>query len=339
MKRAKILITVIALFSPAASAQSINVNELGALALTFTAVKAVDTYQGRPMAATVSYRPGEALSLVAPVRVRQISYLHAPGTPVDKNEEIALLNGPEIHHFITAFQVLETRLSNAERRFNSNKKLYDSKAIDESRWVEISEAYYALQLEYEHMHHFRTLLEPGGEKDGLWLKSPAIGLLDYRQSQPGVEAGQPLAQLIPPQALRLRVAAPLTQRTALVALAFGECQLPVDSVGAMAKDYFVETWSAPLTDACKRLPGERLMVTPLLSAAGYRVPRDAVMQWQGETALLIRNGELLEPVIVTLLATAGTDYIVSCDADLAGRSVLSSSVSAVQGVLMGLGGE
>ena len=63
------------------------------------------------------------------------------------------------------------------------------------------------------------------------------------------------------------------------------------------------------------------------------------MQWQGETALLIRNGELLEPVIVTLLATAGTDYIVSCNADLAGRSLLSSSVSAVQGVLMGLGGE
>ena len=205
--------------------------------------------------------------------------------------------------------------------------------------MEISEAYYALQLEYEHMHHFRMLLEPGKEKDGLWLKSPAVGLLEYRQSQPGVEAGQPLAQLIPPQALRLRVAAPLEQRATLVALGFGECQLPAESVGAMANGYFVEAWSAPLTDACKRLPGERLMVTPLLSAAGYRVPRDAVMHWQGETALLVRNGERLEPVTVALLATAGTDYIVSCGADLAGRSVLSSSVSAVQGVLMGLGGE
>ncbi|PLW67205.1 hypothetical protein [Pseudohalioglobus lutimaris] len=339
MKHAQVLTLISLLLGVGVKAQSISLEDLGALQLTYATALAVDSYPGRPMAARVGFRPGEALSLVVPVRVRQTTYQHPPGTEVEKGDRIALLSGPEIHHFNTAFQMLADRLDIAERRFNSNRTLYARKAIDESRWVEISEAYYALQLEFEHMRHFHQLLEPAGEEDSMWLTSPAPGLLDYRQPQPGMAAGTELALIIPIQALRLQVAVPLAQRETVAALAFGDCEVPVAMVSGIAHEYFVEAWSEVLSASCRRLPGERLMVTPVMAATGYSIPRRAIMQWQGETAVLIRQAGSLTPVTVELLTTADDHYIVSSNVSLDGQRVLSTSVSAVQGILMGLGGE
>ena len=339
MKLASILLTTLALVSAGARAESIRLSDLGSLRVEFAAVVSANEFPGRPMAAQASFRPGEALSLVTPARVRQISYRHPPGTAISKGEVIARLDGPEIHHFTTEFQVLEARLAAAQRRYNSNLKLYQRQAIDEGRWIEISDAFHALQLEYEHMRHFHELLSPDDAVDALWLQSPADGLLHYQQSSPGLAAGGELALVIPPDALRLRVAVPLAQRQQLRALSFADCTVSVDAVSAVARDFFVEAWSAPLRGDCALLPGERLMVTPMLAAPGYLLPQGAVIQWRGEATVLVKNGDALETVAVNLLAHTGDHYFVSCNDDLAGRSVLTTSVSAVQGLLLGLGGE
>ena len=103
--------------------------------------------------------------------------------------------------------------------------------------------------------------------------------------------------------------------------------------------FFVEGWSAPLDDNCSYLPGQRLMMTPLYQFTGYRVPRSAVFQWEGVSTVLLRSGQQLKTVEVELLSSNSRYYAVASPDDISGGEILSTSVSAVQGVLMGLGSE
>lgn len=340
MKYRVFFLVTLALLPQWLLAATVEIADLGSLDLRYSAVESIDRYRGQPLAAEVSFRQGEGISLVTPHRVQQITYLVSRGERVQAGQSIAVLSGPEIHHFTTAFEVTEQRLATVKNRYESNRKLYQSKAIDEGRWMEISEAYFDLQLEYEHMRHFRELLVvDDGMKDSMTLVAPAAGILSYHQDKPGIASGEELALLVPEQALRLKVSVPLTGRSGLVALESGECVLNVDSVSGIADGFFVEGWSAPLDDNCSYLPGQRLMVTPQYQFTGYRIPRSAVFQWEGVSTVLLRSGQQLETVEVELLSSDSRYYAVACPGDLSGREVLATSVSAVQGVLMGLGGE
>jgi hypothetical protein len=321
-------------------AESIALQDLGALSTEFTTVEQIESYSGRPLSALVDYRPGEAVSLVTPYRVQQITYLVETGETVDKGQAIAVMSGPEIHHFLTEFEVTQQRLEATKNRYESNRELYAKRAIDEARWIEITEAYYALQLEYEHMRHFRDLLSPASDsEDRITLNAPAAGILQYRQDSPGIDSSGELAQLIPADTLRMRVSVPITRRQGLASLESKNCHLEIDSVSGIASDFFVQAWSKPLNEQCQLLPGERLMVTPGYRFQGYRVPREAVFQWQNGPTVLLRRDDELVTVPVELLSGDASTYAVACPTDIAGGEVLSSSVSAVQGVLMGLGGE
>lgn len=55
--------------------------------------------------------------------------------------------------------------------------------------------------------------------------------------------------------------------------------------------------------------------------------------------MLVRRGDALESVPVSLLMPDGEDYAISAASELAGSEVLVTSVSAVQGILLGLGGK
>ena len=64
-----------------------------------------------------------------------------------------------------------------------------------------------------------------------------------------------------------------------------------------------------------------------------------MFQLQRQTMVLVREGDRLRPLAVSLLGARGEDYVLQPAADLGDREVLVSSVSAVQGMLLGLGGE
>ena len=340
MNRRPLLTLMLVLLPGAALAESIALKDLGMLSLEFTQVQQIESYRGQPLAARVTYRPGEAVSLVTPHRIQQITYLAETGETVSAGQAIAIMSGPEIHHFLTEFEVIQQRLAATKRRYDSNQKLYQNRAIDEARWIEITDAYYALQLEYEHMRHFRNLLSPApDDEDRITLNSPASGILQYRQDSPGIVSGGELALLLPPDTLRLKVSVPIKRRNGLNSLISENCQSRIDSVSGIASDFFVQAWSEPLAEQCQLLPGERLLVTPEYALQGYRVPRQSVFQWQDESTVLLRRELELVTVPVKLLSGDGTTYSVACSTDITGGEVLSSSVSAVQGVLMGLGGE
>lgn len=323
-----------------AFAQSVSTGKLGSLDLAYHRTSAGSGFAGPALAAEVTFRPGEALSLVTPSRVQQINYLVAPGETVAEGQAIAVLAGPEIHHFLTEFEVTQQRYESARRRFERNRGLYHKQTIDEARWMEISDKYYALQLEYEHLRHFHALLRnDDSDQERISLLAPAAGRVQYTQAHPGIPGDAELALILPPDSIRLRVAVPIGNRLGLARLQYGACELPVVSISSIADGFFLRAWSAPLDEHCDLLPGEQLMVTPFYEIDGYEVPRGALLHWEGQPAVLLHTDDHLQVVPVELLSSTPSGYYVNSDSDLAGREILVTSVSAVQGILMGLGNE
>lgn len=221
-----------------AAAQEIELASLGALELVFQPAQAVQRYPGRPVAATVGFRRGEALNVPSPGRLQQIEYLVEPGAAVDKGQPFAVLRGPEMHHFEMNYDSSRELLASAERRFRANRALYERKAISESRWLEISEQYYALALEHEHMRHFFELVKEGdNDPDSLTLVAPVSGMIDYLPAQGVVQEGDNIAQFLPLGVIRLQAALPIAIRNQVAALQAGSCTLPVARVEAVTDGF------------------------------------------------------------------------------------------------------
>ncbi|MBN7795952.1 hypothetical protein [Parahaliea mediterranea] len=323
-----------------AQAQRIDIDTLGSLQLDYTRVAASAGYTGAPLAGDVGFRPGDALSVVSPYHIQRIRYLVNPGGAVTRGQPVAELAGPEIHHFLVQYEVAAERLAVARKRFESNRELYQRRAIDEQRWIEISDAYFSLRLEHEHLAHFRELLrEAPDNSDHILFTAPAAGRLLYRLTSPGIAAGGEIAQVVPDSALRLRVAIPAGAGGGPSRLARGECDLAIDAIDSVVEGFHRRAWSAPLAPECPWLPGQRVMVSPFYPQQGYEVPRESLLHWEGDPAVLLRSGAQLELVPVEVVSSTTGGYFVRCDATLSDREVLSASVSAVQGILLGLGGE
>jgi hypothetical protein len=323
-----------------AVAQEVDIAALGSLQLSFVQAETVEVYPAQPLSAQVSFRSGDAFSLVAPGRVQQIDYRVEVGAAVAQGQPFAILRGPEMHHFQIEYEASKQMLEATRRRFNSNKALYERKAIRESQWIEVSEKYYAAQLEYEHLRHFYELVRSDTQDpDALTLVAPFAGLIDYDAKHGAIEAGESIARFIPQKSVRLEVALPNALRADIAYLQTDLCQLAVEQVGGMARGFFVSAWTETVKPECQLIPGQQLLVTPLLRARAYRVTQNSVFQWGEGSHVMVKQGQSLLPVAVTLLGSEGDDYLLLSDEPLAGREILVSSVSAVQGLLLGLGGE
>lgn len=321
-------------------ARTVDIASLGALELVFETVNTVQMYPGQPVAAEVSYRKGEAFIVPSPGRVQQIEYLVAAGATVEQGQPFAVLRGPEMHHFEMSYRASKEILAGAERRFNSNKLLYQRKTISEGQWLEISEKYYLSLLEYEHLRHFFKLVVSTDEAvDELTLGAPLAGIIEYAAAYGGVAEGERVASFIPRQAIRLEASIPAGMRGDLARLRVGDCELTIERTSAIAKGFFFQVWSESLPADCPLLLGQQVLATPLLRSAAYSVPRTAVFQLDQQPHVLLRSGARLTPVAVELLSSEGERYLLSCPESLHNQQVLVSSVSAVQGVLLGLGGE
>ncbi len=323
-----------------AIANEIDIASLGDLSLEYQRVDTVRSYPGQKIAAEVTFKKGEAYTLTAPRRIQQVQYQVEVGALVEKGQPLAELRGPEMHHFLTEMEVARQLLLSTERRYNSNKKLFEKKAIKESQWAEVSEKYYAAQLEYEHMRHFNDLVLSTDEvEDRMVVGAPVSGVVNYSLEYNGLNIGDDIAVIIPTSAIRLEAAVPASSRENLAYLKTPSCELNVSSIGAIISHYFVSAWSEPLTSKCDLMLGQSLLLTPLYKVRAYKVPMTAVFQWGTVTSVLVREGGLLRAVEVELITSSGKNYVVSGGDAMEGADVLISSVSAVQGILIGLGGE
>ena len=323
-----------------ARATEIDIATLGELSLNYQKATFVTSFPGQNIAAEVTFKKGEAFTLAAPRRIQQINYLVEVGSIIEKGQPIAELRGPEMHHFLTEMEVARQLLRDSERRYKSNKVLFEKKAIKESQWAEISEKYYAAQLEYEHMRHFNDLvIRTDEENDSIIIGAPVSGVVNYSLEYNGLLAGADIALIVPTSAIRLEAALPASTRKGLASLKTPTCELKVSSTTAIVNNFFVSAWSEPISPQCELILGQTLLVTPLYKTNAYKVPMKAVFQWQRASSVFIRDSGQLRVVDVELIASSGENYIVVSDSSLQNSDVLVSSVSAVQGMLIGLGGE
>jgi hypothetical protein len=321
-------------------AREVSISALGDLEQRYERARPVDSYAGRELPAQVGFLAGEAFTLVAPRRIQQLEYLLENGAQVEKGAPLVVLRGPEVHHLLAEFEASKRLLEALERRFESNRLLYQRKAIKESQWIDVSKQYYEAELEYEHGRHFQELiLQVDDKDDSVTIAAPASGLVSFPATREGVDQGETLALIIPERAVRLEVAIPIAQRSTLLAFRIRDCQLAAERIGRVSQGFFVTAWSEPLPSICPQVLGQQLQVTPVLRGPAFAIARSAVFQWQGRSALLVRQQDTLTVTTVELLQGDGDDYILSADASLAGSEILVSSVSAVQGFLLGLGDE
>ncbi len=334
------LLVLFCVFAGSSFAQSIPLDRLANLDTRFESISLAGSLQGQPVTATVSYQRGEAFTLLAPRAVQQLDYLVTNGASVQKQQAIALLGGPELHHFLLEYQTNRSLMLDAKRRFDSNKKLYQENAINAGQWREISEAYYQSYLEHEHMQHFfRLVLKEDEQLDQITIAAPIDGRIEFSAHQDYVAEGQPIAFFIPEDAIRLKASIPLQYRNTLSKLGVGRCQLDIDELAAVADGFFVQAWSEPLSEDCRFVLGQTLLAIPVLAADGYLVPKTAVFRWLQRDALFVRQGDELILVYVQLVGESKDNYVVTSEQPLQDLQVLSSSISATQGMLLGLGDE
>ncbi|CAA0090305.1 Uncharacterised protein [Halioglobus japonicus] len=324
-----------------ANAQTVALTALGSLELDYERPVAVAVYPGQPLAARVAFRNGEAFIVPSPGRVQQIEYLVEPGATVTEGQPFAVLRGPEMHHFEMSFESNRALAASAEQRFRSNKPLYERKTISESLWREISENYYTSQLEYEHMRHFFELVVDGdNDPSALTLMAPVASIIDYQPNSSEVEEGDSIALFIPQEAIRLETALPSTIGAHVTALQVGDCSLEIERVSAMTDGFFIQAWTQPLPMDCSLMLGQQVLALPFVRASNaYRVLKSAVFQIERQSYVWVRRGDNLVAVAVTVLGAERDGYVVHSEVPLSGIDTLISSVSAVQGVLLGLGGE
>lgn len=318
----------------------VPIADLGDLNLGFAPVQQLDEVPGSAVQARVSHRSGAMYRIELPRDVRRATYRVNNGEMVEAGQPFVDLDGPEIHHLMLEYSTLETRYEAAKDRYESSLEPYRQQALREEQWVVIVDRYLQLKLEYEHMRHFQELVqESADDTDSITLVAPVDGLVRYRDSRERLMAGTEVAGFLAADALRLRARVPAASAENLAALALPDCRLAVAAVDRVVEGFFLTAWSEPVPAGCNVTLNAIVSARPLYRQTAYAVPRTAVFTRDGEAQVLVRRGEMLESVNVSLLMPDGDDYAISADVDIGSSQVLVTSVSAVQGVLLGLGGE
>jgi hypothetical protein len=323
-----------------AYSSDVPLSALGELQLAYTPVTGVTDVPGPAVRAQVMHRTGSQYSIQLPRDVRRAHYLVRNGEQVVAGEPFVVLEGPEIHHFLLEFEAMDRRYRSAEARYERNRASYEQQALAEEQWVAIVDTYLALQLEYEHMRHFMELVDPPQDDvESITLHSPISGFIEYDHRQTALLAGDDVAGFVAPDDLRLQLLVPMQNADRLSGVQLDGCRLAIDELEGVARGFSLVAWSEAIHASCGVQLNRIVSATPLYRQDAYLLPRSAVFTWQEQAHVLLRGDGVLQLAPVSLLQPVGDDYAVTSDTPLAGRAVLSRSVSAVQGVLMGLGGE
>jgi hypothetical protein len=319
--------------------ERVRIDALGDLEIAWATLEPLAQVPGPRLRAEAQAEPGAALQFRLPAEAQRAAFRVQPGTFVQAGDPVAVIEGPEVHHWLLEYDALAARYETARQRYERNLALYREGALSGERWTAIEERYFELRLEFQHMGHLREWLQPapGEGSESVLALAPRDGRVLYDSAHAMLEAGAILFEVLPPGGLRLRVEVPAERATRLAALAFDACEVAIDRVEEAARGFYRAAWSAPLRGPCALVPGTSLGVEPRYEEPALLVPREAVFQWRQAPHVWLRRGEELVAQPVELIADTSGGYAVTADPALTGAEVLVRSVSAVQGILLGLG--
>lgn len=323
-------------------AVSININELGKYQLNFEKISPITTVSSSALIAQVTEKSGENFSVFLPFNVQQVSTIITGGQSVLKGQKIAYLSGYDVHHFLDEFEAAKQLFNIAEKQYQSSLTLYNSKALKQSQWIEISNNYFSARLRFEHLHHYMSFLNID-ENEQIAIIAPIAGIIRYENINDNYSKaeGGLLFDIIPNDAIRLKVSVPVKDIKNLTYLKVEkqQCKFAVSSKENIINDFSMTVWSEPLNKQCSLTLGEKVIVTPVYQQNAFTINKTAVFEFENKNYIAIKNDEQLNLVTINILNANNQNFIFQSNIPLANKIALTSSVSAVQGVLLNLGDE
>lgn len=330
--------SISAMAVPQALEGSVAIDMLGQLDLHYVDVQQVGTVEKSVSTGSVSALPGAALQIIAPMSPQQIDYVVVDGESVTQGQRIAMLSGSEVHHFRDNLKAKEALRTLAKARFDANKPLSESRAISQAAWFDIAQQFYDADLAWEHLNHFAEMFEPLKHDDKGYLLAAEAGVFRLPQATNTTESTL-LGSILHTDSIRLTTHMSTAVAQQATTLATNKCEVSIDNVEQVSHRLLVRVWSSPLPETCGLQLGELAEVSVHLDLAALKISAESVFYINGQSAVFKLSGDTLDVVPVEIVGESeGGALLLQAHPLLVGRKVLSSSVSAVQGILLGLGG-
>lgn len=325
------------------ASSSVSLDELGKLSLTYASIDAVSAMEKPASTGIVKVLPGSPLRIISPMDPQKIDYFVAHGENVKQNQRIAMLSGSEVHHFRDNLAAKVALLEITKSRFDKNRELASVNAISQDKWLNIAQQYYDAHLTWGHLNHFAEMFEPHSNKDMGYLLAPSKGVFMFpEQPSTDMEAQATethLGAIVNPNSIRLTTLVNESEKEFVEAIHTDLCSVDVEKIEKINHRFFVRVWSAPLPEDCALQLGAQVNVRVQLSVSAYSVPAASVFYLHGQASIFVRHDDTLKAVPITLIGNTDNNSAVFTAPDLANNDeVLTSSISAVQGILLGLGG-
>lgn len=334
----------IPLYAKSAESLRVSVQQLGALQQQIHTASEISQYAGSPLLGTVTELPGQAYILKAPMNIQQALYLQPSGTIIKAGEDVVKLVGPEVHHYYAQYKIYQQLHAQSETLYANNQRLFKNKSISESEWLSVSEQYYKIKLAYdEYEHFFAYVTQVDEENDTITLAAPIGGHVLYDPSV-AMNIDDVIGRFVPKSAVRVHIQVPVANRLSEVgqssppiqSIQLPYCLLSISHTDQRIEQFYQSAWSAPITTNCHLQLGEQVSLIPHYSTQAYQISKDSVFTWEGASYVWVKDRDSYIAVEVDLLASEAQTYIVTAQQTLANKLILTTSVSAAQGILLGL---
>ena len=304
-----------------------------------TALSAVN-FKGQTVLAKTKSDLGSNYNVTMPFAIQRIEFRVAHGAKVKRDQIIAQLHGFEVEHFIDEYQAAKAIFETAQQHFTASKEPFRSRTIQNPEWLQVSKNYYQAKLNFEHFSHYKSLLEIRGDHD-VFIKSPITGVLNKNKQLMNIQAEQRLFDVIAKQDLYLVALLPTSNLKHLSHFIEinTECRYQVARQENVFEDYLVPVWLSSKSNDCQPELGGSTSLVPFYHFDGVEVAKSSIFEIDQTTYVAIKQDNLLKIIAVDLIASTNTSFYVQSEFSLTGHQVLVSSVSAVQGILLGMGEE
>jgi len=299
--------------------------------------KPVSSYLGSEIIATVSEQPGQSYVLTSPMNIQRAEYLLPPGASLETKQPFMKVFGPEVHHYYTQYQITKGLLEQSKLLYENSQKLFNNRALNEAQWLDISQQHFRIKLEYDEYAHFFEYVSDVDEKnESLSISAPIDGILLY-DAVSSITMNSILARVVPKSSIKLKLEFPKARKLKAMAVVSQQCELKIESFEQYVQSFYQTAWTKTVHDSCDLQLGEQLSVRPLYSTQAYSLKKSAVFDWEGNSYILIKEGSSYKGVAVNIVSSLSQDYVVTANEPLNNADVLVSSISAAQGLLLGLG--
>jgi hypothetical protein len=301
--------------------------------------QAVTQIPSLPVTAEVVQNVHATQTLMLPFEVQVHTVYVQSGQQVQAGEPLLKMSGPLVLNFAERLEIAEHHAKAAALRISDNQSRYAAGDILRETWLEWQHQAHQTALELAALRQQQQLLAQWHAKtgsDGITLLASSAGnvLFDTElQAGAQVSAGSRLFSMQQSQQTVLELRLPAAQQANSVQTP--NCTLALTWQSGVVEQQFRRYRSTVLTADCALLPGQRLSVQPWQTLAGFKLPRQAIVQ-NGSGDAVITGPESPALLPVRVLGRSG-DWVY-LQGDLAGKSVATADVAALKGQLQGMGG-